>query len=56
MLLAPDPHQPQASRATWVLNRSIVEEEDFKELFVRLWEILKEENEEYDDWPDWWEL
>ena len=52
----PPPPPPQSSRATWVLNRSIVEEEDFKELFARLWDILKGEREHYNDWPDWWEL
>ena len=53
--VAADKSPPQAARATWVLNRSIVEEEEFKEIFARLWETLKEERENYVDWPDWWE-
>ena len=53
--VAADKSPPQAARATWVLNRSIVEEEEFKELFACLWEMLKEEREDYADWPDWWE-
>lgn len=52
---AADQSPPQAARATWVLNRSIVEEEEFKDLFACLWDMLKEEKEEYADWPDWWE-
>ena len=53
--VAADKSPPQAAKATWVLNRSIVEEEEFKEIFARLWETLKEERENYVDWPDWWE-
>ena len=39
--VAADKSPPQAARATWVLNRSIVEEEDFKELFACLWQTTK---------------
>ena len=28
------------------------EEEEFRDLFACLWEMLKEEKEEYADWPD----
>ena len=53
---AADQSPPQAARATWVLNRSILEEEEFLELFALMWDKLKDERREYADWPDWWEL
>jgi hypothetical protein len=39
----------------WILNNSILEEEQFREMFDKLWSCLREEQAGYDDIVDWWE-
>ena len=46
---------PRDTPVLWILNNSILEDTQFRELVAKLWQKLREEQAGYEDIVDWWE-